>query len=68
METVKRGDALELLVKGLTTIGEETKTFTCFSEGDLTLSSKGILSLRTSKNAGTALYVENPARIILTLQ
>lgn len=67
LEANKHGDAIEIHIAELTTVGEETKSYTCFSEGDLTISSSGLLTLRGEAQSATALYVENPARVILTL-
>lgn len=67
LDAIKKGDSVELQVNGLTTIGEETKAYTCFSEGDMTISSSGLLTLRVKTEGAQALYVDNPARIVLTL-
>ena len=67
LDAIRKGDSIELQVNGLTTIGEETKAYTCFSEGDMTISSSGLLTLRVKAEGAQALYVDNPARIILTL-
>lgn len=63
----KHGDSIELHIGELTTVGEETQAYTCFSEGDMTISSSGLLTLRVEAASATALYVDNPARVILTL-
>lgn len=67
LEPTRRGNALELRVENLTTQGEETKTYTCFSEGDMTISSSGVMTLNSTLPSATALYIENPPRIILRL-
>ena len=68
LNAVKRGDSIELRITDLTTVGEETKAYTCFSEGDMTISSNGLLTLRVETEGATALYIDNPARVILNIQ
>lgn len=67
LAAIKKGDSVELRISDLTTVGEETKTYSCFAEGDMTISSNGLITIKVAVDGANALYIDNPARVILTL-
>lgn len=59
---------MQLNVANLTTSNGKAQSYSCFSDGDLSISSTGTIKLFSDARELKAFFAENPSRLILSVQ